>query len=64
MKFVLLARSGAGKWARPSHPPTDGFAQPSGYGGAKRCFAKPHLRPLTGGLLLGSRCSILSWPPY
>ena len=32
----------------PAHPQprsTDGFAQPSGYGGAKQCFAKPRLRP-------------------
>lgn len=33
----------------PSHPPTASFAQPAGYGGAKRCFAKPRLRPPRGG---------------
>jgi cytochrome c biogenesis protein CcdA len=30
-------------------PPTAGFAQPAGYGGAERCSAKPRLRPPRGG---------------
>ncbi|MBP8897105.1 MAG: peptide-methionine (R)-S-oxide reductase MsrB [Sulfuritalea sp.] len=29
--------------------PTEGFAQPSGSGGAEQCSAQPHLRPREGG---------------
>jgi hypothetical protein len=29
----------------PCHPPTAGFAQPVGFGGAEQCSAKPRLRP-------------------
>ena len=43
------------------HPlSTAGFAQPTGFGGAKQCFAKPRLRPLPGaGLLASSLRSII-----
>ena len=30
------------------NPPSAGFAQPAGSGGAEKCSAKPHLRPLEG----------------
>ncbi|CAB1369361.1 protein of unknown function [Denitratisoma oestradiolicum] len=38
------------------HPrSTVGFAQPTGFGGAKQCFAQPRLRPLPwAGLPIGS----------
>jgi len=40
---------------RLPHPsPTDGFAQPSGFGGTEQCSVKPRLRPLKGRLLIGS----------
>jgi heptosyltransferase-1 len=35
----------SGKNARPSHPPTAGFAQPAGFAGAEQCSANSPLRP-------------------
>jgi zinc protease len=46
---------------KPPHPlSTAGFAQPTGFGGAKQCFAKPRLRPRPrAGLLASSLRSII-----
>ena len=33
----------------PNPAPTVGFAQPTGFGGAEQCSAKPRLRPPRGG---------------
>ena len=33
----------------PNPTPTVGFAQPTGFGGAEQCSAKPRLRPMERG---------------
>ena len=60
-KAMVFFAPPSGKWAHPARPPTAGFAQPAGSGGAEQCSAKPRLRPLAGRRLASALRSAIGW---